>query len=68
MQFHSMKEYSDLMLSDRETKIKEYVIHLNNRGVSKSWFITLFAALKNFYEMNDVEVCGICPNLIPSFR
>ena len=43
------------MLSDKESKIKEYVIHLKEKGVSKSWFMTLFASLKNFYEMNDVE-------------
>lgn len=55
MSYHSLSNYSDLMLADKEQKIKEYVIHLNNRGVSKSWYMTLFASLKNFYEMNDVE-------------
>ena len=55
MSYHSMANYSDLMLADKEQKIKEYVIFLNNRGVSKSWYMTLFASLKNFYEMNDVE-------------
>ena len=55
MDFHNMKEYSDLMRVDREQKIKEYVIFLQKKGVSKSWFMLLFASLKNFYEMNDVE-------------
>src|SRR6185436_12957859 len=55
MQYHSLSNYSDLLLSDKESKIKEYVIHLKEKGVSKSWFMTLFASLKNFYEMNDVE-------------
>ncbi len=55
MQYHSMSNYSDLLLADRESKIKEYVIYLQKKGVSKSWFMTLFASLKNFYEMNDVE-------------
>ena len=55
MDFHSMTKYSDLMLADREDKIKQYVIHLSNKGVSTSWFMLLFSSLKNFYEMNDVE-------------
>ena len=55
MDFHSITQYSDLMLADKEERIKRYVIHLNDKGMSKSWFITLFAVLKNFYEMNDVE-------------
>ena len=55
MDFHSMAQYSDLMRADREERIKQYVIHLSNKGVSKSWFMLLFASLKNFYEMNDVE-------------
>src|SRR6185436_2118388 len=55
MQYHSLSNYSDLLLSDKESKIKEYVIHLKEKGVSKSWFMTLFASLKNFYEMNDIE-------------
>lgn len=55
MSYHSMVNYSDLMLSDREQKIKEYVIYLQKKGMSKSWFMTLFASLKSFYEMNDVE-------------
>jgi site-specific recombinase XerD len=55
MAYHTMKDYSDLMLADREEKIKQYVIYLQSRGVSKSKFKILFASLKNFYEMNDVE-------------
>jgi integrase len=55
MEFHSMTDYSSLMVTDREDKIKQYVIHLSNQGASKSRFTILFAALKNFYEMNDVE-------------
>ena len=55
MDFHSITKYPDLMLVDREDKIKQYVIHLSNKGVSKSWFMLLFASLKTFYEMNDVE-------------
>ena len=55
MDFHSMSKYSDLMLADREDKIKQYVIHLSNKGVSTSWFMLLFSSLKNFYELNDVE-------------
>jgi integrase len=55
MDFHSITQYSDLMLADKEERIKRYVIHLNNKGMSKSWFITLFASLKSFYEMNDID-------------
>jgi integrase len=43
------------MATDKEEKIKEYVIHLANLGASKSRFRILFASLKNFYEMNDVD-------------
>jgi hypothetical protein len=49
-----MKGYSDLMLADREERIKQYVIYLQSKGVSKSKFKILFATLKNFYEMNDI--------------
>ena len=39
MAHHSMTNYSDLLLADREEKIKQYVIHLQSNGVSKSKFI-----------------------------
>jgi integrase len=55
MQFHNLTEYSSLMVTDREEKIKEYVLHLRSKEASKSQFKMLFATLKNFYEMNDVE-------------
>jgi site-specific recombinase XerD len=55
MKFHNITDYSSLMVTDREEKIKQYVIHLRNREASKSQFKILFATLKNFYEMNDVE-------------
>jgi len=54
MDFHSIKEYSSLMV-DKEQKIKEYVLHLRGKEASSSQFKMLFATLKNFYEMNDVE-------------
>jgi integrase len=53
--YHSMTEYSSLMVTDREEKIKQYVLHLRSKEASKSQFKMLFATLKNFYEMNDVE-------------
>ena len=43
------------MASDKEEKIKEYVLHLRSKQASKTQFVQLFATLKNFYEMNDVE-------------
>jgi integrase len=57
MKYHGMTKYSDMLLSDKGEKIKQYVIHLANKpgGTSKSGFFVLFAALRNFYEMNDIE-------------
>jgi integrase len=55
MAFHKIDEYSTLMVMDKEEKIKEYVVYLVSQGASTSRFRILFAALKNFYEMNDVE-------------
>jgi len=55
MAFHKISDYYSLMVIDKEQKIKEYVIYLANQGTSKSTFRILFAALKNFYEMNDVD-------------
>ena len=55
MQFHSMTNYSSLMATDKEEKIKQYVLHLRRKQASKTQFVQLFAALKNFYEMNDTE-------------
>ena len=50
-----MAEYSSLMVTDREEKIKQYVLHLRSKEASKSQFKMLFSTLKNFYEMNDIE-------------
>src|ERR1043166_4226038 len=55
MIYHRFTKYSDLMLADRESKIKDYVIHLNKKGTSKSGFGLVFAALRNFYQMNDSD-------------
>jgi integrase len=55
MQFHSLTNYSSLMVTDKEEKIKGYVLHLRSKQASKTQFVQLFATLKNFYEMNDVE-------------
>ena len=55
MQFHSITEYSSLMVTDKEERIKQYVLHLRSKEASKTQFVQLFATLKNFYEMNDVE-------------
>lgn len=57
MSYYGMTKYSDMLLSDKTEKIKQYVIHLANKpgGTSKSVFSILFAALRNFYEMNDIE-------------
>jgi integrase len=57
MRHYGMTKYSEMLLPDKEEKIKQYVIHLANRpgGTSKSVFSILFAALRNFYEMNDIE-------------
>jgi hypothetical protein len=54
MKFHNFTEYSSLMLTDKEEKIKQFVVHLRIKEASKSQFKILFATLKNFYEMNDV--------------
>lgn len=55
MSYHGFTKYSDLMLADRETRIKDYIIYLNKKGTSKSGFILIFSALRNFYAMNDVD-------------
>jgi integrase len=57
MRYYGMTKYSDMLLPDKAEKIKQYVIHLANKpgGTSKSVFSILFAALRNFYEMNDIE-------------
>ena len=55
MAYNSMTKCSDLLLADREEKIKRYVIYLQNKGVSKSEFKILLAALKNFNQKNDIE-------------
>jgi hypothetical protein len=55
MSYHSITEYSSLMVTDKEEMIKQYVLHLRSKEASKSQFKMLFATLKNFYEMNDVE-------------
>ena len=55
MKFHSLTDYSSLLVTDREEKIKEYVLHLRSKEASKSRFTLVFASLKNFYEMNEVE-------------
>jgi hypothetical protein len=54
MQFHSLANYSSLMVTDKEEKIKQYVLHLRSKDASRTQFVQLFATLKN-YEMNDVE-------------
>jgi len=55
MTYHHFTKYSDLMLAYRESRIKDYIIHLNKKGTSKSGFALVFSALRNFYEMNDVD-------------
>jgi site-specific recombinase XerD len=55
MKFHRMTNYSELLTTNRENLIKEFIVHLAKKGVSKSKFTIVFAALKNFYEMNDIE-------------
>src|ERR1041384_1861501 len=62
MKYHGLTSYSSLMVTP-EDRIKEYVISM--QGVSKAKFKILFAALKNFYEMNDVE--GIRWNKLKRF-
>ena len=62
MKYHRLASYSSLMVTP-EDRIKEYVISM--QGVSKAKFKILFAALKNFYEMNDVE--GIRWNKLKRF-
>ena len=54
MAFHRFDKYSHL-LSNSEERIKEYVIFLNKNNASSTKFKLLFAALKNFYNMNDIE-------------
>lgn len=55
MTFHNFNEYSSLMATDKEEKIKQYILHLRNKEASNSQFKMLFCTLKNFYEMNDVD-------------
>ena len=55
MVYHKIPDYHSLMIIDKQQKIKEYVIYLAGQGTSKSKFRIVFAALKNFYEMNDCE-------------
>lgn len=53
MKYHRLTNYSSLLV-EPEDKIKDYVISI--QGASDSRFKILFAALKNFYEMNDIEL------------
>jgi hypothetical protein len=43
------------MVTDKEEKIKQYILHLRSKEASRTQFVQLFAVLKNFYKMNDVE-------------
>ena len=61
MKFHNFTEYSSLMITDKEERIKQFVVHLRTKEASKSQFKILFATLKNFYEMNDVKVIKELP-------
>ncbi len=55
MKFHHMTTYSQMMVTDREEKIKQYVLHLVSNNMSSSAQRITMAALRNFYLMNDIE-------------
>lgn len=55
MTFHQMTTYSQMMVTDREDKIKQFVLHLVENNTSTSAIRITLAALRNFYLMNDVE-------------
>lgn len=55
MTFHQMTTYFQMMVTDREDRIKQYILHLVENNASSSALRITLAALRNFYLMNDVE-------------
>jgi len=57
MKFHRIEDYSSLLaVSDIiEDKIKDYIISAVDRQLSTSFIQIFLAAIKNFFEMNDIE-------------
>ncbi len=55
MTFHQMTTYSQMMITDREDRIKQYILHLVQNNASSSALRITLAALRNFYLMNDVD-------------
>jgi site-specific recombinase XerD len=58
MRFHNIQSYSELVqipIPEVEEKIKAYIVHLVNKESSSSFMLIFMAAIKNFFEMNDIE-------------
>ncbi len=56
MKFHNITTYTSLLqTSDIEDKIKVYILDIVNQGLSTSTMKIFLAAVKNFFEMNDIE-------------
>jgi site-specific recombinase XerD len=56
MKFHNINTYSSLLQTrDIEDKIKVYILDVVNRELSSSTMKIFLAAVKNFFEMNDIE-------------
>jgi hypothetical protein len=57
MKFHQVQDgdYAALFV-EPERKIKQYFVEASKKDYSKMHFRVLTAALKNFYEMNDIEL------------
>ena len=54
MRFHNITSFSN-MLENPEQKIRVYLIETSKRNLSKTHFGIMLAALRNFYEMNDID-------------
>lgn len=56
MKFYHIEDYTSLLrASDIEDKIKDYIISSVDRQLSTSFIKIFLAAIKNFFEMNDIE-------------
>ena len=56
MKFHNITTYTSLLqTSNIEDKIKVYILDIVNRELSSSTMKIFLAAVKNFFEMNDIE-------------
>lgn len=61
MAFDHITKYSQLIdrpLEKTKTSIQNYIVSLKNRGLSTSFIRFVKAAIKHFYDMNEIENLG----------